>query len=172
MLASRIGRILDSIGLPTFVYGDYSVAGQNRFSVIRDRISECPYFVLLLTRRARSSQWVNQEIGFATAKEKEIIPLVETSDVRERRIQHFGFTELHDPIDLNIDHPEKAIGLVLNTLMSYAKRDRHWTGMITLTCRCGSRNRKGLHDLTQWRWNCTRCMSVIEVSPVTFEQSP
>ena len=156
VLASRIRVILDSIGLPTFVYEDYAVAGQNRFSVIRERISECPYFILLLTKRARRSEWVNQEIGFATAKEKEIIPLVETSEIKERPIQHFGFTELHDQIDLNIGRPEQATGLVLHSLMYYAKRDHRWTGTgrISLTCSCGSKNIKVLHNLSQCVWNC------------------
>ncbi len=75
-LALRVAEIMDSIGLRAFVYEKYRVGGQNRFEVIRDRITECPYFVLLLTKNARSSQRVNQEIGFAAAMKKQIIPLV------------------------------------------------------------------------------------------------
>ncbi len=171
-LALRISAILDSIGLPAFVYGEYSVAGQNRFEVIRNRISECPYFIVLLTKTARASQWVNQEIGFAAAREKEIIPMIEVSNVRKRRIRHFGFAELNDPLDLMLEQADDAIREILHTLMEYAKRDRYWTGMIRLECQCGWRGRKGTRNLTQWEWDCPACQERILHSPVTFEPLP
>lgn len=171
-LASRVAAILDSIGLPAFVYEIYRIGGQNRFEVIKSKITECPYFVLLLTRRARRSEWVNQEIGFAAAKEKEIIPLVETSPIRKRRLLYFGFTELSDPLNLTPRQPEDAIGELLRTLMDYAKRDRYWLGLIRLACVCGWTGRKGVRNLTQWVWNCPACQRIISVSPVTFEPLP
>ncbi len=118
-LALRLAAILDSLGIPTFVYEKYQVGGQNRFEVIRDRITECPYFVVLWTRRGRAREWVNQEIGFATAKDKQIIPLVETSPILKRRIPHLGFAELNDPLNLSPDQPEECIGELLRTLMTY-----------------------------------------------------
>lgn len=168
-LTLRIAAILDSLGLATFVYEKYSRGGQNRFDVIKEKISECPYFVLLLTKRARRSEWVNQEIGFAVAKEREIIPLVEVSQIRQRRLPYFGFTELKDPINLVTNQPEDAIRELLRTLMDYAKRDRYWRGLIQLSCTCGWKGRKGVKDLTIWQWNCPYCQQIISVSPVTFE---
>lgn len=171
-LASRIANALDPLGLSAFVYENYRVGGQNRFEVIGERITECPYFVLVLTKRARSSQWVNQEIGFAAANDKELIPLVGVSPVRKRRMPHFGFAELSDPLDLDPGKPESAIGELLRTLMSYARRDKYWQGMIRLTCKCDWRGRKGVRNLTQWDWACPSCHRIISVSPVTFEPIP
>ena len=168
----RIAAILDSIGLPAFVYEKYSLAGQNRFEVISNRISECPYFIVVLTKTARKSQWVNQEIGFAAAKGKEIIPLVEVSSVKRRRIPHFGFAELSDPLNLMLDQAEDAIRETLHTLKEYAKRDKYWTGMIRLECQCGWRGRKGTKDLTLWQCDCPACQEKILHSPVTFEPLP
>lgn len=171
-LAIRLSGILDSLGLPAFVYETYRVGGQNRFDVIRNRISECPYFVLLLTRRARRSEWVNQETGFAAAMGKEIIPLVEVSSVRGRRIPYFGFAELSDPLDLSPDQPASAIGELLRTIMQYARRDRYWSGLLQLKCGCGWAGRRGVRNLTQWEWDCPRCEEKISHSPVTFEPLP
>ena len=171
-LALRLAAILDSIDLPAFVYEKYSVGGQNRFEVIRNRISECPYFIVVLTRAARNSQWVNQETGFAAAKEKEIIPVVEVSGIRGRRIRNFGFAELSDPVDLMLPQPQDAIQEILRTLMEYAKRDLHWSGRIRLRCRCGWTGRRAVRNLTQWEWDCPACREKIAHSPLTFEALP
>ena len=168
----RLAAILDDLGLPAFVYEKYQVGGQNRFDVIKIRISECPYFVLLVTKGARRSQWVNQETGFAAAKEKAIIPLVEVSPARGRRISYFGFAELSDPIDLTTGQPSTGIGELLRTLMVYARRDRHWTGLIRVRCRCGWSGRKGVRLLGQYEWDCPQCQAKISHSPVTFEPLP
>ncbi len=168
-LASRLATILDSIDLPAFVYEKDSVAGQNRFEVIRNRISECPYFIVMLTTAARRSQWVNQEIGFAAAHEKEMIPLVEVSQIRKRRIPNVGFLELSDPLDLMLARPQDAIGETLRTLMEYARRDHYWRGLIRLQCICGWRGRKGTGNLTRWEWDCPSCQAKISHSPLTFE---
>ena len=171
-LASRVAAVLDSVGVYAFVYENYRVGGQNRFEVIKDRIIECPYFVLLLTQKARRADWVNQEIGFAAAKDKEIIPLVEISPIKRRRLPYFGFTELSDPLNLMLDQPQHAIGELLRTLMVYAKRDKHWTGLIRLACVCGWSGRKGVRDFTQWVWDCPTCQRKLSVSPLTFEPLP
>ena len=171
-LALRIALVLDSLALPAFVYEKYQIGGQNRFEVIKNRITECPYFLLLLTRRARQSEWVNQEIGFAVAMAKEIIPLVETSPIQRRRISYFGFTELNDPLNVSPNQPQNGIGELLHTMMSYAMRDQRWSGMIRLSCECGWTGREPVRQLTRWYWICRACRRNISVSPVTFEPLP
>lgn len=171
-LANRFADILNSIGLPAFVYGRFRLGGQNRFDVIRNRITECPYFVLLLTKSARSSQWVNQEIGFAAAKDKVIIPLTVVSPTRGRRLSYFGFAELNDPLDIMVSDPRNAIGELIRTLMEYAKRDGYWKGQIQLSCVCAWRGRRAVRDLNRREWICPRCQRNISVSPVSFEPLP
>lgn len=43
---------------------------------VKNGINECLYFVPILTSTSIKNQWVNQEIGYATAKEKHIVPIV------------------------------------------------------------------------------------------------
>lgn len=62
---------------------------------VKRGIIECEYFVPILTRNSISSQWVNQEIGFATAINRTTIPIVE-----HQQIDHLkGF--IHKQLDLS-----------------------------------------------------------------------
>ena len=44
---------------------------------VKTGIFECDYFLPILTRNSISTQWINQEIGFATAINRKAIPIVE-----------------------------------------------------------------------------------------------
>ena len=57
-------------------------------------INECDYFVPILTQGSIANQWVNQEIGYARAVGKNIVPLV-AEDIRG---ELKGF--IHDQMDL------------------------------------------------------------------------
>ncbi len=46
-------------------------------SKVKDGINRAVVFVPILTRKSISTQWINQEIGFAVAKEKVIMPIIE-----------------------------------------------------------------------------------------------
>lgn len=45
---------------------------------VSEGIKECDYFVPILTASSMTTQWINQEIGFAEACQKRIVPIVET----------------------------------------------------------------------------------------------
>lgn len=62
---------------------------------VRTGIFECDYFVPILTRNSIVAQWVNQEIGFATAVNKKTIPIVEKELVDTLK----GF--IHKQLDLS-----------------------------------------------------------------------
>ncbi len=62
---------------------------------VKAGIIECDYFIPILTRSSISTQWINQEIGFATAKNKAIYPIVECSIMSKLR----GF--IHKQFDLS-----------------------------------------------------------------------
>lgn len=169
-LASRIAKVLDSLYLRAFVYENYRIAGQQRFQVIRDRIRECPYFVVLLTQNGKRSQWVNQEIGFAAAlNNKVLIPIVLTK--RRRRIQYYGFIELSDPIDLDLTDPAQAIGELIFSLHHWSSNNGQWRDQVMLRCVCGWSGPMKLTYRRQklWMWDCPKCQRKIEVSPVTYE---
>ena len=61
---------------------------------VKNGIEGADYFMPIITRISISSQWVNQEIGYATAKDKEIIPIVE-DNIRDKLK---GF--IHNQLDL------------------------------------------------------------------------
>jgi hypothetical protein len=58
-------------------------------------IIECDYFVPIITRRSISTQWLNQEIGYAVAIKKRIIPIVEGELIDKLK----GF--IHKQLDLS-----------------------------------------------------------------------
>ena len=45
-------------------------------------IDDCQYFVPLITRNSINTQWINQEIGYAKAKNKDIFPIIENNIVK------------------------------------------------------------------------------------------
>ena len=98
-LANWIADALDRLYIRAFVYERYQRGGQNRFEVIKSTIQACPYFLVMLTKDGIASQWVNQEIGYAVAVGKEIIPIMEVANSTGRLIKSKGFVELHDPIE-------------------------------------------------------------------------
>jgi len=61
---------------------------------VKDGILESSFLIPILSRSSIKTQWVNQEIGFAEAKNKNILPLVESSIIHDLK----GF--IHDQIDL------------------------------------------------------------------------
>ena len=75
------------------------MGGRNRFEVIKSMIAGCPYFLVVLTKDGIRSQWVNQEIGYAVARNKNLIPIIEIENFTARRFDSKGFVELHDPIN-------------------------------------------------------------------------
>jgi len=72
------------IGSPVEVFiAEYSVApGQSLSPSIISAIKLCDLFVLLWSKNSEDSQWVPQEIGIATAENKQIIPVVLQSGLK------------------------------------------------------------------------------------------
>lgn len=64
-------------------------------------IFESDYIIPILTETSIGSQWVNQEIGYAVAMNKEIVPIIEQSIINQLK----GF--IHKNIDLPYNFSEK-----------------------------------------------------------------
>ena len=54
---------------------DYKIPGENFKLRIQKAIQGSRCFIVLLTENGMKSQWVNQELGFAVAKKRKIIPI-------------------------------------------------------------------------------------------------
>lgn len=61
---------------------------------VKTGIFECDYFVPILTKGSMTTQWVNQEIGYAAALNKVIIPIIDNEIIEKLK----GF--IHKNIDL------------------------------------------------------------------------
>jgi hypothetical protein len=75
-------RILEKLILQTKIFIPKIVADDREpFKLLEKKviagIRQCEYFVPIVTRQSIVTQWMNQEIGYAVALEKKIIPIVE-----------------------------------------------------------------------------------------------
>jgi hypothetical protein len=61
---------------------------------VSEGIKKATYFVPIITQRSISTQWINQEIGYAFSMERKIIPIVEKEIIERLR----GF--IHKEVDL------------------------------------------------------------------------
>ena len=101
---------------------------RDAFTALTDKVKqgifECDYFVPLFTKSSIFSQWVNQEIGFAAALNKKIVPIVDRELIDKLK----GF--IHKNIDLPYLYSDipaapkknraafrKACNLLVNDLM-------------------------------------------------------
>lgn len=62
---------------------------------VKSNIFSCEYFIPILTRQSIYTQWVNQEIGFAVATQKKILPIIEEQIMGDLK----GF--IHKGLDLS-----------------------------------------------------------------------
>jgi hypothetical protein len=61
---------------------------------VKEGIQETPFFISILTRSSYKNQWVNQELGYAVANDRNIYPIVEESILNDLK----GF--IHNQVDL------------------------------------------------------------------------
>jgi hypothetical protein len=81
-------------GLDPIVVAERRKVGQSLADKVKDCMDEADCLMPILTRQSIDSQWVNQEIGFAEALKKPIIPLVEKNFLDKLK----GF--IHKQMDL------------------------------------------------------------------------
>ena len=74
---------------------------------VKEGIDESDCFVPILTEGSRPTQWINQEIGFATAKGKDIFPIVEKSLLTGDRLKGFINKYIDLPFSFNGDTNSK-----------------------------------------------------------------
>ena len=177
-LVRWIADALDRLHIRAFVYELYQIGGQNRFEVIKDMIERCPYFLVVLTKDGIASQWVNQEIGYAVAKGKAPIPIVEVDSSTNRRFESKGFVELHDPI---LHYRNSNVGLMASIVYTFKTMltfEGQWRDLIFLSCKCGNDFDGQLGFRKYWDqylndpkqepftilWDCQKCGRKVTIS--------
>jgi len=93
-IAKDLANFLKALGLDVFIFEEKRKYGMELTKKISDAISTSKLIFVLFTRDGLSSQWVNQEVGFAYALNKEIIAIVE----KYKRVS--GFIGYHEHISL------------------------------------------------------------------------
>lgn len=81
-----------------FFVANYSISpGESISKKLKKGIEQCDLFVLIWSRNAKESNWVQQEIGYAIAKEKNILPLVLHKNIElPAFIRDIKYLEIHD----------------------------------------------------------------------------
>jgi hypothetical protein len=76
---------------------------------VEEGLLECDYFVPILTQNSLNNQWVNQEIGFAAALRKDILPIIQTVLLKEKLLKGWVNTERDLPYQFEPHNdPKKA----------------------------------------------------------------
>lgn len=175
-LANWMADALDRIHIRAFVYERYQMGGQNRFEVIKGMIKACPYFLVVLTKEGIASQWVNQEIGYAVAVGKNIIPIVEVDSITGRHLESKGFVELHDPIPYRKNSETELMARLVYTLKNLLAFVGKWQDLVFLSCTCGLEFEGQLQFSFNWDrfcknrvpfqifWDCQRCRRQVSLS--------
>ena len=177
-LANWIADALDRFHARAYIYERYKIDGQNRFETIKDMISICPYFLVILTADSIASQWVNQEIGYAVAAGKKLIPIIEVNDSTDSLLNSQGFVELHDPIPYYRNNKIWLIAEILYTVKNLLSLDNKWHDAVFLSCECGYDFDKQLQFNLIWNiflndplrkpflinWRCDKCGRTVSIS--------
>ncbi len=87
-------QINKTTDLKAIIIADNRQATKLLSEKVKSGIIECDYFAPILTRSSIATQWINQEIGFATGINKPMYPIVEESIMSNLR----GF--IHKQVDL------------------------------------------------------------------------
>ena len=183
-LAYQLNRVLDRIGIIAYVYEFYPQYRNDIPTAIVDVLESpsCHVCLCLLTRNGIESLWVHQELGAAYALKKVIIPVLELGiDYGVK-----GFVQYRTHIDydpMNFDSlAYEVIWALRNEFFGHDQRPS-----LTLKCSCGLKRDDYLfpstHEINEaivasikpdqiiaFKYKCSKCGAIIEVSPWTFEQ--
>lgn len=66
---------------------------------VSEGIIKAPYIIPILTKNSFQTQWINQEIGYATALKKKVLPIVSQDIMSDLK----GF--IHKEVDLTFNYP-------------------------------------------------------------------
>jgi len=106
-----------NLGINIYMYEHDSQPGIMIADKIKRAIDDCHALVVLLTSNSQNSAYVQQEIGYAQAKQKLVIPLVQPG-VPQKNLAMLQGTEY---IEFNQFVPENALSRLLSYLNTLKK---------------------------------------------------
>jgi TIR domain len=101
-----------ALGVETYLYEHDPQPGRSIAEKVKQAIAQADALVVLLTQHAQASTYVQQEIGFAEAKSKLIVPLVEPGV----SVQELAMLEGREYISFNLQDPGAGLASLLDYL--------------------------------------------------------
>jgi nucleoside 2-deoxyribosyltransferase len=120
-LVEVIKSRLTPFGVAVYVAEHDNKAGNHLPSKVETEIADSDLVVVLLTARGSSSNFVHQEIGFAHAKDKLVIPIV----ADDAGHPDLGFLAGAEYINLDPDEPDKAIQDLTDRIGGILQQHQH-----------------------------------------------
>lgn len=114
---SWIAESAEAIGIDVYMYEHDIQPGTTIADKVQTAIGDSQALVVLLTPNSQYSPYVQQEIGFARAKEKPVIPLVQTGVANSSLAMLDG----REYIIFNTANPQEALSHLLEYLSKLKK---------------------------------------------------
>lgn len=175
-LVTKITDSLTRIGLEPFKAPDHISIGSDLAAKVIHAINDSNCFVPILTQNSITSQWVNQEIGYAYSRDElPIFPVV------EKGLQIKGFVHhTKENIQLDPEHPDTAIHYLITSLRDYVNRNLTAISKIYIICKICTKNYsidlpsyreivKAIEEEKLIATRCSGCKNLNNLSPKTFE---
>jgi len=171
-LAKRLSDFLERIDVRGHIQQEIARYGREPLPErIKRMITNSKFLVALLTSHGISSEWVNQEIGYAIGTGVPIIP-IKTEEVKLK-----GFIEDYKYISLNLNNPNIAFTNLLidirHDLGIYEAKGpcpKCWKEVIFSLEDQGTLNRMVTENLVYTK-PCPECDTKLQMKPNTFEIS-
>jgi nucleoside 2-deoxyribosyltransferase len=107
-----IATSAEQVGIEVYLYEHDPQPGQLVAEKIETDIQSCDALVVLLTGSSESSPYVQQEIGYAKALKKVVVPLVQPGVSKERLAMLQGI----EYIQFDFQNPQPGLGTLLEYL--------------------------------------------------------
>lgn len=176
-LVTRIVNSMVSVGMEPYIAPDHLAVGADLADKIIVNLKDSNCFVPILTKNSISSQWVNQEIGYAYSLRNNlgIFPLV------ERGLPIKGFIHRSkENIEFDLNDTDDGIYKLVSALREYI--NRNWAKIERIRVKCITCTNEYQIDLPSQKnidmaisegrlipSICKRCRVQNNLSPKTFQ---
>ena len=114
-LADHICQYLETAGIPCWIAPRNIAAGSNYTADIPNAITQCEYFLLVMTEDAQNSHWIEKELVDAENKHKKLIPFIaQTFPMNEK----FNFLLQCNHWRNGSEHPDAALDQIIRMIKS------------------------------------------------------
>lgn len=97
-IVRSLRNALESLGIETWDDAQWLTAGDLLSPELQQAVERADYFLVVVSRDALDSEWVEREIGFAQAAHKKVIPLVRPGVGKPSLRRLLGEEHIHIPL--------------------------------------------------------------------------